>query len=822
MISEDTPKKMWEALHEKFSQKTEENKATLIEKITSAEQHKGESVAKFVARVEGLQRRLKDGHGEVVSDGIITGILLKGVSSKFEQTIEALRCLENLSLKKVKEKLISTDERMRSSGGKHDDKSANAYTMEHQKGSGSSQKVPDGRNHGKKDTRRCFNCGKVGHIAAKCWHRDQSEKKHENHQKKVSFQDSRGAALATSASVKAGDTTSQSEKILVDTGASHHMCHDRSKFISLQPSSISTVTCGGGEIHQVEGQGTVCIQGSRGKVSLHHVLYVPTLKVHLFSWSAASRRGANLRGGDGILDIVVQCRTVLRGVAKDGLFQVEGKLLKAHDVEPASLHTQGAAHVAATLDVWHKRLGHAGYQAIKQIHNSTLVKNFEVNGDAHVPHDPCGICIEGKQHRFPFPASQSVTHQSLELVHSDVVGKMPCKSIGGSQWALCLMDDYSRYSEVVCLRSKADVAEAMWDVLVRWERQTGHKVKTVRTDGGTEYMGSLKKRFREAGIVHQTSTRYTPQQNGRAERLNRTLLERTRCMLLEAKLPSSFWAEAIATASYLRNLLPTKAGSATPFQMFKGVVPDVSHLRVFGCYAYAHIPSQLQGKFDKRGMKGIMCGYAENKKAWRVMCQKTDGTWQLHISRDVHFIEHIKGREAMLKPIDDSVVFDVDFSEKDPASDDNVQQHPLGGEMVSSQQNVEENVDPVDEIFEDVPDLLEDDDEELEDDIDDEQDEAAEAEDDVPEEPVQQEGQEQEMNQEENNQPRRSRRVTAAPYRYDPAAYVHTATEPLTDEPKTLREVLARPDAETRCGVVAASYEGRAICAMGKGRVRMG
>ena len=285
-----------------------------------------------------------------------------------------------------------------------------------------------------------------------------------------------------------------------------------------------------------------------------------------------------------------------------------------------------------------------------------------------------------------------MTHQSLELVHSDVVGKMPCKSIGGSQWALCLMDDYSRYSEVVCLRSKADVAEAMWDVLVRWERQTGHKVKTVRTDGGTEYMGSLQKRFREAGIVHQTSTRYTPQQNGRAERLNRTLLERTRCMLLEANLPSSFWAEAIATASYLRNLLPTKAGSATPFQMFKGVVPDVSHLRVFGCYAYAHIPTQLQGKFDKRGMKGIMCGYAENKKAWRVMCQKVDGTWQLHISRDVHFIEHIKGREAMLKPIDDSVVFDVDFSEKDPASDDNVQQHPLGGEMVNSQQNVEENV----------------------------------------------------------------------------------------------------------------------------------
>ena len=78
--------------------------------------------------------------------------------------------------------------------------------------------------------------------------------------------------------------------------------------------------CGGGESHRVEGQGTVCIQGSRGKVALQDVLYVPTLKVHLLSWSAASRRGANLRGGSGVLDIVVKCRTVLRGVAIDGFF----------------------------------------------------------------------------------------------------------------------------------------------------------------------------------------------------------------------------------------------------------------------------------------------------------------------------------------------------------------------------------------------------------------------------------------------------------------------------------------------------------------------
>lgn len=126
------------------------------------------------------------------------------------------------------------------------------------------------------------------------------------------------------------------------------------------------------------------------------------------------------------------------------------------------------------------------------------MKSFEVQGDMHSSSEHCMTCAEGKQARIlEFHAIEK-----LAAVHADVIGKMPCRSIGGSEWVLTIMDDNSRYSEIECLKSKAEVASACWEVLQRWERQTGCKVKVVRTDGGTEFLGSRKKNFLKAGIVH--------------------------------------------------------------------------------------------------------------------------------------------------------------------------------------------------------------------------------------------------------------------------------------------------------------------------------
>ena len=132
----------------------------------------------------------------------------------------------------------------------------------------------------------------------------------------------------------------------------------------------------------------------------------------------------------------------------------------------------------------------------------------------------------------------------------------------------------------------------------------------MRSDNGTEYVnGTLERFFKKNGIVHETTAPYTPQQNGKAERLNRTLVEKVRAMLYDAKLPKKFWAEAIVTANYTRVRSPTSGSTITPYEAFHGAKPDVSNLRVFGATAYAHTPKEKRRKLDSKAQKGIFLGY---------------------------------------------------------------------------------------------------------------------------------------------------------------------------------------------------------------------
>ena len=132
-------------------------------------------------------------------------------------------------------------------------------------------------------------------------------------------------------------------------------------------------------------------------------------------------------------------------------------------------------------------------------------------------------------------------------------------------------------------------------------------------------MESLQNYLGEQGIKHELTTPKTPEQNGVAERMNRTIVEMARCMLAEAKLARKFWAEAVSTAVYLRNRSPTSAVKGmTPYESLTGEKPAVSNLRVFGCLAYAHIPKDERQKFDPKAKTCVLLGYGETTQAYRL------------------------------------------------------------------------------------------------------------------------------------------------------------------------------------------------------------
>ncbi|KAF2345193.1 Integrase catalytic core [Trinorchestia longiramus] len=152
------------------------------------------------------------------------------------------------------------------------------------------------------------------------------------------------------------------------------------------------------------------------------------------------------------------------------------------------------------------------------------------------------------------------------------------------------------------------------------ENHYDHKIKILRTDNGGEYVSTDFERFLKVnGIVHQKTEPKTPEQNGVAERMNRTILEAVRAMLSDSKLPKTFWAEAVSTAAYVKNRSPTCAHkNLTPYQALNGHKPNVQHFRTFGCMAYAHVPKDEREKLDSKSKTCVLLGYGSGNKGYRL------------------------------------------------------------------------------------------------------------------------------------------------------------------------------------------------------------
>ena len=290
-----------------------------------------------------------------------------------------------------------------------------------------------------------------------------------------------------------------------------------------------------------------------------------------------------------------------------------------------------AAHEckAPSVDVWHQRYGHLNHKYLE-----TLMKNELVHGmDSCQIHDvrDCEACVLGKMTRRSFPKkSQSRASKPLEIIHSDLCGPMQVDSIGGSRYVLSFIDDFSRYATVYFLKQKSEVLEKFKNFVQMVEKSMGERkiknlciwnnVKAMRSDSGGEYSSAEFTEFcATKGISHQFTNPYSPEQNGVAERFNRTLIESVRSMILHANVPLNLWAEAVNTSVYVHNRSPTVAlDNQTPYECWFQKKPDVSNLRVFGCVCYYHIPSIQRKKLDPKSRKAIFVGYPADTKGYKL------------------------------------------------------------------------------------------------------------------------------------------------------------------------------------------------------------
>ena len=235
------------------------------------------------------------------------------------------------------------------------------------------------------------------------------------------------------------------------------------------------------------------------------------------------------------------------------------------------------------------------------------------------------------------------TEGILDYIHTGVWGPTKTASLGGKHYFVTFVDDFSRRVWVYMLKSKDEVFETflVWKKMV--ENQTGRKIKVLRSDNGTEYRNDQFSIFyKKEGISRHFTVRDTPQQNGAPERMNRTLLEKVRCMLSNASLGKRFWAEAVMYASHLINRLPSAAlNGKTPLEVWSGKpINDYDTLHVFGSTAYYHVK---ESKLDPRAKKALFMGVTSGVKGYQLWCLSSK---KIISSRDVIFDE-----SAMLKKV---------------------------------------------------------------------------------------------------------------------------------------------------------------------------
>jgi len=197
--------------------------------------------------------------------------------------------------------------------------------------------------------------------------------------------------------------------------------------------------------------------------------------------------------------------------------------------------------------------------------------------------------------------------RGVRLVHTDLCGQITPPTPGGKSYFMLIVDDHTRYMWVELLGVKSEALACFKKFRAATELESGRRLKALRTDRGGEFnSGAFVVFCSENGIKHNTTTPYTPQQNGVVERRNQTVVEMARCLQKSMNVPSRFWGEAVRTAVHILNRSPTKSlRGQTPFEAWFGRKPGVKHLRTFGCVVYAKLIGPGVSKLTDRGSRSF-------------------------------------------------------------------------------------------------------------------------------------------------------------------------------------------------------------------------
>ena len=471
--------------------------------------------------------------------------------------------------------------------------------------------TPNQKKPKKQDTEfTCYFCKKGGHMKKEC-------------SKYAAWREKKGKTLAMVCS-EVNLASVPKDTWWVDSGATTHISMSMQGCLWSRPPSDAErfIFVGDGNKVPVEAIGTFRLLLKTGVyLDLIETFVAPSFRRNLVSVSSLDKFGYSCSFGNNKISLFHNSNFIGTGSLIDNLYMLDTVTFNNEILNSDAKGTKRKLNENSAI-LWHKRLGHISKERIQRLVNDGILDPLDLT-DFQV----CIECIKGKQTNTKKLGANRAT-DVLELIHTDICGPFPTASWNGQQYFITFIDDYSRYGYLYLIHEKSQSLDVFKEYKAEVELQLGKKIKAVKSDRGGEYYGrydgSGEQRpgpfaifLKECGIVPQYTMPGKPSMNGVAERRNRTLKDMVRSMINHSSLPESLWGEALKTAVYILNRVPTKAVTKTPYELWTGKKPSIRHLHVWGCPAEARAYKPHEKKLDSRTVSCYFVGYAERSRGFK-------------------------------------------------------------------------------------------------------------------------------------------------------------------------------------------------------------
>ena len=486
-------------------------------------------------------------HGESVSDSMMITKILMTIPPKYnhflsawDSTDAAHKTLENLASRlMMEERRVEAQDNAQDSAVVASSAAKGRRNFRGRGGRGRQNYAPRNENtRDRKDARNivCFICNKKGHIKVDCWFNPENPNNKLGDREKSTEENGLIAIDVDEALINAERREdARDESWILDSGASKHISSEKQRFSNLVKIKPRPVKLGDGRIVYAVESGRINVQAHNGKnweqTYPADVLYVPQVTFNLFSLGAVWDKGVKVNSSQNRINFYKNNKIVTVAEKPYGinLFIMKFKIEKK--VTEALVAVNNTSSKISDLKLWLERFAHQNFDHVRKfLKNNNIKINYE--------RPLCDACVLGKMHRAPFPISTTVTKAVGELIHTDLCGPIEELSISKKKYFLIFKDDFSGYVKVYFLESKGQVKGCFLNFVQRIEKETGNKINTLRSDNGLEYINQeIAKITFENGIKHERTVIYTPEQNGKAERGNRTIAEAVRTTLIAKNLP---------------------------------------------------------------------------------------------------------------------------------------------------------------------------------------------------------------------------------------------------------------------------------------------